>query len=49
MFEEKNVKFYMKDGVTEIRGNNGKVALFFLILLLHLFLYKPVFKQMCWF
>uniref|UniRef100_H3DKS8 Apoptosis inducing factor mitochondria associated 4 n=1 Tax=Tetraodon nigroviridis TaxID=99883 RepID=H3DKS8_TETNG len=25
MFEEKNVKFYMNDGVTEIRGNNGKV------------------------
>lgn len=28
MFEEQNVKFYMNDGVTEIRGENGKVALF---------------------
>uniref|UniRef100_H2UUI7 Apoptosis inducing factor mitochondria associated 4 n=1 Tax=Takifugu rubripes TaxID=31033 RepID=H2UUI7_TAKRU len=25
MFEEQNVKFYMNDGVTEIRGNSGKV------------------------
>ncbi|XP_047449899.1 apoptosis inducing factor mitochondria associated 4 [Mugil cephalus] len=25
MLEEQNVKFYMKDGVTEIRGENGKV------------------------
>ncbi|XP_030632608.1 apoptosis inducing factor mitochondria associated 4 [Chanos chanos] len=25
MLEEKNVKFYMKSGVTEIRGQNGKV------------------------
>lgn len=28
MFEEQNVKFYMNDGVTEIRGDSGKVALF---------------------
>lgn len=28
MFEEQNVKFYMNDGVTEIRGDGGKVALF---------------------
>lgn len=28
MYEERNVKFYMKDGVTEIRGENGKVVLF---------------------
>lgn len=27
MFEEQNVKFYMNDGVTEIRGDNGKVSL----------------------
>lgn len=26
MLEEQNVKFYMKDGVTEIQGENGKVA-----------------------
>ncbi|XP_041097184.1 apoptosis inducing factor mitochondria associated 4 isoform X3 [Polyodon spathula] len=25
MLEEKNVKFYMQDGVTELRGENGKV------------------------
>lgn len=28
MLEEKNVKFYMNDGVTEVKGENGKVALF---------------------
>lgn len=26
MLEEQNVKFYMKNGVTEIQGENGKVA-----------------------
>lgn len=26
MLEEKNVKFYMSNGVTEIRGENGKVS-----------------------
>lgn len=27
MLEERNVKFYMNNGVTEIRGENGKVTL----------------------
>lgn len=26
MLEKQNVKFYMKNGVAEIRGENGKVA-----------------------
>lgn len=26
MLEEKNVKFYMKDRVVEIKGENGKVC-----------------------
>lgn len=26
MLEEQNVKFYMKNGVTEIQGENGKVV-----------------------
>lgn len=29
MMEELNVKFYMKDGVTEIKGEDGKVALLY--------------------
>lgn len=49
MFEEKNVKFYMNDGITEIRGNNGKVALFLFIVLLCPFLYKPLLKLIYWF
>lgn len=28
MLEEHNVKFYMNDRVTEIRGENGKVTIF---------------------
>lgn len=39
MFEEQNVKFYMNDGVTEIRGDNGKVALSLFTLFLCLFPY----------
>lgn len=27
MLEEQNVKFYMNDAVTEIKGENGKVTL----------------------
>lgn len=45
MLEETNVKFYMNDGVTEIRGNNGKVALFLVLVLLCPSLYKPVLKK----
>lgn len=30
MLEEENVKFYMNDGLTEIKGENGKVALLLL-------------------
>lgn len=29
MMEEQNVKFYMKDGVAEITGEDGKVALLY--------------------
>lgn len=31
MLEEKSVKFYMNDGLTEIKGENGKVALMLLL------------------
>lgn len=31
MLEEKNVKFYMNERVTEIRGENGKVITFSLV------------------
>lgn len=49
MFEEINVKFYMNDGVREIRGNNGKVALILFFALVCLFLYEPVLKKNCQF
>lgn len=31
MLEEKSVKFYMNDGLTEIKGESGKVALMLLL------------------